>query len=122
METPLATGIILAGISALAFVAYFHSDAFSKQVAPLTTGVTLLSFCVMFTWNIAIDVACSALTRFIPHQNADEAQAVQDAMSIPDWPFLLIIFILFYVSVLSALPSLLNSDGGSGSQSRQTYH
>jgi hypothetical protein len=100
--------LILAAISALAFVAYRHHKAFVK-IASILYGASLITCLAMNLWNIAITVAGSAAQRAIEYQGAEKIRQATEALQIP-YGVLIISFILWmgYLMILRFLPNILN--------------
>lgn len=107
----LIYSLILAAISALAFIAYRHHKAFVKIGATLY-GVSLIAFLAMNLWNIAMTVAGSAAQNATEYQDTEKIRIAIEALQIP-YGLLMILSILWigYLMILRfLLPYILNLD------------
>jgi hypothetical protein len=106
----LIYSLILAAISALAFIAYRHHKAFAK-IGSTLHWASLITFLAMNMWNIAMTVAGSAARSAVEYREAEKIRIAIEALQIP-YSMLIISFILWmgYLMILSYLPYILNLD------------
>ena len=94
--------LLLALTSALAFVAYRHRKAFEK-IAAVLYGVSLLTCLGINLWNIAMDVAHTAVIRAVGYQQPlwDKIDHAIDQLQIPSGVLFTSFFLwMAYLTVL----------------------
>jgi len=110
MIETLVTGLILAAVSGLTFVAYKHPSGFDKLANIL--HIAAVSILIGLTiWNIAIDKAHIQLMKLLQEGALDKAQLALDEISLPTgWIIATFLAFEFYILFLSYLPNLVKHD------------
>jgi fucose permease len=103
---PLITGLILAFISALAYIAYRHPKSYSV-VWPYLSTIALLIYLLLLTFNLGLLQASHSITDEM-FKNSTEIHKVIESKEIPVVYVLIIFFGFFgYISLLLYLPTIL---------------
>lgn len=99
----LVAGLILAAVSAVTLLAYYHPHAYKKIYLPLM-GLLLLTYVLLLCWSVAV---LQTQTALLPHLSGDWAKAIEPLS--PPFGTVTIIFgaASTYLTLLSALPRIL---------------
>jgi hypothetical protein len=109
MET-IISGLILATVSGLTFVAYKHPPGY-KKIQAVILPVLSISIVGVSIWNLAVGETARALNDFIDASNGLEALAAQRAVELPfGWLFMAFTGCYLYSLFLSNLHQILGSD------------
>ena len=109
MET-LLSGIFLAFISAITFVAYKHPKSYPVLQLFLLIGVIAL-LSGAFIWDLASEKAFVALVPHIPKENLRKAYDAWHEATVLNGPmFFGVVALAGYILILRSLPWLLSED------------
>jgi hypothetical protein len=82
MVEQVLSGLLIAGISGLAFIAYRHPAGYQKLFLFLHYGAMGI-FILFFMWNMGVLYGEITLTKFIPVEKYAEAKKAAEAIKIP---------------------------------------
>jgi hypothetical protein len=102
----LISGLALAGISAVTYVAYRHPRAYPNICIALT-GFMLAILAVLVTWDVAIGRAYIALRPHLSDENLLATAEAMERLHVPIWPLASSLGIAAYFLVLLFLPNAL---------------
>ena len=105
MET-LVSGIALAIISGLTFLAYKHPNAYRKMHTPLVAALCLVTIGGMI-WFSAVSYTFETMMEFTPLDKFEEASQKIDSIRPPMWGVWASLVIFFFLAFLSSLPDIL---------------
>ena len=108
----LITGLIVAAIGALTFIAYKHNNTY-KKIHESLSWIPILIFLGLTIWNIAIDTAYDSMVDLIDYDKLKVSRNIKVSLQISSFGIIFIITIIshIYLRVLVALPKLLNDQG-----------
>ena len=117
MIEQLLSGLLIAGISGLAFVAYRHPTGYTRIFPVLYIG-SLLAMILCLLWNLAVSLTWTELSRFIPSEVLDSSRKATDSIIVPSF-WLLVGYLGFnlYALFLRYLHNVLGSAVSDGRSS-----
>ena len=100
-------GLLLAGVSAISFVAFKHPRGYAKLFPYMLLGATAL-FAGVTIWHIAIESMWTSLGGFLASEFQQQASSAKDALSPPYvWAFITYIGVVAFLWVNLKLPPFL---------------
>ena len=112
-------GLMLAGVSAISFVAFKHPHGYARLFPYLVGGVTAV-FLGITVWHVAIEVLWGDLSLFVDETRLREASEAKAHFSVPfAWSAIAYIGISAFLWVNLKLPPFLeNTDEHSSSRDK----
>ena len=109
-------GLMLAGVSAISFVAFKHPHGYARLFPFLIGGVTAV-FLGITVWHIAIEALWGDLSLFVDESRLREAHEAKAQFSLPfAWSAIAYIGVTVFLWVNLKLPPFLeNTDEGNSS-------
>lgn len=103
----LVSGLILAAVTAIAYVAYKHPSGYNRALTYLL-AILLFGFVTTTMWDIGRMSAHSDLREFIPIEHSSAARKKMDSgKPLGGWYVLIYLGAVVYLYLLSLLPTLL---------------
>jgi hypothetical protein len=103
----LITGLVLAALSGLTFLAYRHPRAFAP-VGRLLTWVSVAIYMCLSMWDTGVTWAAIELRIYIDPSKMEAAQAAVEGLKVPAlWLNVAFFGFLGYLVVLDLLPRLI---------------
>ena len=106
LET-LITGLALAAVSAITYLAYKHPAAYGKIYKPLSV-LNLIILTLIASWTFGVQHAFTQLTPLIEISKFPQMDEAMNRLMYRWWVILAVYFgVTFYLTLLSYLPKLL---------------
>ncbi len=104
----LVSGLAIAALSGITYVAYKHPAAFNRLFLPILAG-SCAFFLGVLLWDGSSDVTLVAVAQFIPQADFAAARAAAGRYHFLDPSYFLVIYFGFvaYMMFLGNLPRLL---------------
>lgn len=100
-------GLLLAGVSAISFVAFKHPHGYARLFPFLVGGVTAV-FLGIAVWHVAIEAFWSDLSLFVDQARLREAREVKAHFSLPfAWSAIAYVGVSVFLWVNLRLPPFL---------------
>lgn len=107
MMEKLITGLMIATISGITFIAYKHPEGY-RNIHPFIGMIPALAFIFAVIWNWAVVVTAQELHVFIASENLSKAREAREQLEWPvGWIFLANAGIYLYTLFLLNLPKIL---------------
>lgn len=103
MET-FVSGVGLAILSGLTWIAYRHADAYQKMYTPLWLGLIMVMV-IGGVYNIGLITAHGSLMKFTTESWASTRKAIDEVL-FPWWLMWTLVAINIYLGFLAILPAL----------------
>ena len=104
MET-LVSGLILAALSGLTFLAYRHPEAYEKIYVPFVLAYGVI-FIGTVGWNFGVLKTTYAVLDEIGYNFLDDAEKAKERLLLPEWLWLVLIGLYLYMTFLATLPKI----------------
>ena len=110
MLEQLLTGLLLAGVSGISFIAYKHPAGYQK-IDPFLRYVPYLVLICGTVWNIAVDVSWIRIHLFLAEGKDAAATAALDGLKVPFiWLLIGCLGVSFYSTFLRYIHDFLKSN------------
>lgn len=108
MIETIISGIVLAAISGLTFIAYKHPKGYFRIHIPLTTIIGSTMMCILF-WNFGVMTAHSKLIKFLVTDTRAEQDAIIDSITVNVWwvvgiNFVIMMYLTFLLFMRNIIP------------------
>ena len=80
----LIVGLLLAGVSAISFVAFKYPNGYAR-LFPYLIGVATALFLGVTVWQAAVEASWTSVNVFLASESLSDAQAAKDRLSVPYW-------------------------------------
>ena len=109
MESAVISGLIVALVTGITFLAYKHPIAFKRLYFPIF-GVLLLVGIGFGAWNAAISFTLIALKDIIPPEQFQAATLKAHALDAPTWYSWAFMGMVAYLMFLLWLPNIIEDE------------
>lgn len=110
MIETILSGLILAGVSGITFIAYKHHSGYTK-IYPIIHYGALLVLIVGTAWNYAVDYTWIELHDFIKTESGSAALQAREELKIHfGWLLSGTLGVVLYAYFLGHLPKILGGD------------
>lgn len=100
-------GLLLAGVSAISFVAFKHPNGYAR-LFPYLIGVATALFVGMTVWQVAIEAMWTSLDAHLVSESRNEASSAKEQLSLPYlWAALTYVAVVAFLWVNLKLPPFL---------------
>ena len=81
----LIVGLLLAGVSAISFVAFKYPNGYAR-LFPYMMGVATALFLGVTVWQVAVEASWTSVNVFLASESLSDAQTAKDRLSVPYLP------------------------------------
>ena len=78
----LIVGLLLAGVSAISFVAFKYPNGYAR-LFPYMMGVVTALFLGVTVWQAAVEASWTSANVFLARESQSDAQTAKDRLSVP---------------------------------------